>query len=93
LGDRETALKILEEAISLNPSYASAWHNKGEILHELGRDEEAVQCYDRSIAINPPMPLLAISWYNKAFALAVLAKREEMLQALREGVKLDPKLR
>ena len=62
----------------MNPEIPEAWNNKGVALHRLGRAEEALECYERSLTIDPEnMDALR----NKGFVLRYLGRLEEALQA------------
>ncbi len=37
----------------MNPNYTDAYYNKGNTLVNLGRFEEAIKCYNKSIELNP----------------------------------------
>ncbi|MFQ5862912.1 MAG: tetratricopeptide repeat protein, partial [Candidatus Brocadiales bacterium] len=41
---------------------ATEWLNKGVALGQLGRDQEAIKCYDKALEIDPKY---AKAWYNK----------------------------
>ena len=41
LGRYEEALEAYEQAIALDPTFPSAWKNKGEVLFQLGRSTES----------------------------------------------------
>ncbi|WP_370573816.1 tetratricopeptide repeat protein [Methanomethylovorans sp.] len=34
--------------MELDPQYAMAWYNKGWALDQLGRNDEAQECYDKA---------------------------------------------
>ena len=56
------------------------------MLYELGRPEEALDCYDRALEINPSD---AVVWVKKkGMALADLARQKEALTALEQSRKL-----
>ncbi|HXX06311.1 MAG TPA: tetratricopeptide repeat protein [Candidatus Bathyarchaeia archaeon] len=61
----EDAILNYDKAIEINPSFVSAWNNKGIALSRLKRYEDAINCYDKAIAIEPRH---ANAWYNKAKA-------------------------
>jgi hypothetical protein len=35
----------------INSNCSNCWHNKGVLFEELGRDEEAILCFDTSIKL------------------------------------------
>jgi tetratricopeptide (TPR) repeat protein len=39
--------------LEINPNYALAQTNRGNALSNLGKYEEAIKCYDKSLEINP----------------------------------------
>ena len=52
-GDYETCVKILEEAISIDPTDAKVYHAKASAEKELGMYEEAIADYTKAIEIRP----------------------------------------
>ena len=56
----------MDRSLKTNPTYASAWNQKGLALQELQRYEEAITCFDKSIEINPTY---TDAWYSKGLAL------------------------
>lgn len=53
LGDPEQAAAELEKAIALNPDYASAWLNLGNLHEDRGAREEARQAYAKACEADP----------------------------------------
>jgi tetratricopeptide (TPR) repeat protein len=51
------ALACSERALTLEKENASMWFNKAGILENLGRYEEAIAAYDRSLACTPRSPI------------------------------------
>jgi tetratricopeptide (TPR) repeat protein len=43
----------LTEAVHLHPAHAVALNNLGSTLNALGRNDEAIECYRRAIAVPP----------------------------------------
>ena len=52
-GDFEKALSFLEQAILLKPDDPDLWNNKGTALRSLGRYDEATECYNKSLQLDP----------------------------------------
>lgn len=45
-----------KEALKLNPNYAEAWKNLGEIYHRQKKYDHELECYDKALKIKPKMP-------------------------------------
>ncbi|MDY6958649.1 MAG: PIN domain-containing protein [Halobacteriota archaeon] len=45
------ALRCYNNALHIRPNYIAALNNKGFVLDELGRQDEAIKCYDRASEI------------------------------------------
>jgi predicted O-linked N-acetylglucosamine transferase (SPINDLY family) len=52
-GRYEEAVEHLRQAVALVPEYFEAWAFLGEALVEQGRTTEAMDCFERSLAIRP----------------------------------------
>ena len=50
-----TAVKYYENALALKPDYADAYANRGNILKDLKRLDEALASYESAIALNPDL--------------------------------------
>ena len=61
--------------------------DKGSLLLELGKNEEALSYFNKVILLEPSDEL---GWYNKACALSILNKKEEALDALTVAIALEP---
>lgn len=55
-GDFVAAVKPLQEATALAPTWSDAYHNLGNALIGLHRNEEAVAALDRAIALRTDFP-------------------------------------
>ena len=49
----DEALGFFEQALLLNQNNPDLWNYKGVALRSLGRYEEAMECYNRSLEIDP----------------------------------------
>jgi tetratricopeptide (TPR) repeat protein len=64
-----------------------AWSNKGLVLENRGKYEDAIRCYDVAIQINSE---ITQTWQNKAIALDALGRYGEALQCYDIALQLDP---
>ncbi|MEW6621427.1 MAG: tetratricopeptide repeat protein, partial [bacterium] len=61
------------------------YYNQGVALCKLRRYNEAVECFDKAINLNPAFQQ---AWYNKAIALQNLGKREQANKCFKEAQRL-----
>ena len=52
-GQNENALNSFQKAILLNQNDPDLWNLKGIALRSLGRYNEAVECFNKSLEIDP----------------------------------------
>ena len=52
LGSGDEAIAYLEKAISVNPTSIEATHNLGNILHSLKRHDQALDAFDKVLALD-----------------------------------------
>ena len=52
-GKFDDALTFFEQALSLNQDNPDLWNYKGIALRSLGRYEEAMDCFNKSLEIEP----------------------------------------
>lgn len=52
-GKFEDALSVFEQALLLNQDDPDLWNHKGVALRSLGRYDESVECFNRSLEIDP----------------------------------------
>jgi tetratricopeptide (TPR) repeat protein len=78
----EAALKITGPAEDLS---TEEWNNTGVALHQKGRNEEALPCFDRALRIDPKNHH---ALHNKAAALLQLKRPAEARAALEKAVVL-----
>ncbi len=75
---------------ALNPPESEAleaweWNMRGV---SLGRDEEAIRCYNKALELDPRD---AVTWHNKGIALKNLGQYEEAVRCCDEALALDPR--
>ena len=83
--DPERALIWLERALEIDSSYAPGQIRMGEMLENLGRDEDARRHFSRAFELNPDDPLasfglgrLALAWDDVATAIRPLERAYEL---------------
>jgi tetratricopeptide (TPR) repeat protein len=84
--DPELKIQCLSKALSLNPDYLPAWGLKGNALLGLGRYDEAIQCFDRSLELRPS----ALIWQRKGDCYYRLHKLEEALRCFHKALETCP---
>ena len=52
-GNFEDALSYFEQALLLKPDDPDLWNQKGVVLRSLGRYDEASDCYNKSLQLDP----------------------------------------
>jgi len=86
-GKLAAARTQLERAVALDPEYARAWSELGEVLEQQSRPKEAVQVCEHALKADPKY----IRPYLQLMRLAVADKRMEDAAALGErALKLNP---
>ena len=53
MGKYDESLGAFEQALLLNQENPDLWNYKGVVLRSLGRYEEAMECFNRSLEIDP----------------------------------------
>ena len=86
-GDFAAAVKPLQKATALAPTWAEAYHNLGNALIGLHRNEEALAAFDRAVALWPDFPE---AHNNLGRALVFLGRYDEALEALDRALELAP---
>lgn len=87
--DLEDQLRKLDEALERNPKDVQALVNKGNVLDDLNRKEEALASYDKALEIKPDY---AIAWYNKGNVLSDLNRKAEALICYEHIIQLADSL-
>ena len=71
-----------------DPNLTFAWSNKGKSLGNLGKSQEAIECYNRALEIDPKY---AFALSNKGGSLADLQRMEEAIECYNRALEIDPK--
>ena len=88
-GDHQKTLALLENITAIAPDIYEAWYNKGVILGNLDRHDEAVSAFDEAINIKPDELNRAL-YYNKGVSLEALDRPEEAIDAFDQAIIIKP---
>jgi len=78
---------LADEFSVVNESNPVTWINRGVDFFNLGQTEDAIEAYDRAIALNSQY---SAAWNNKGVALISQGKYDEAIQACDEAIRLYP---
>ncbi|MBG9388902.1 tetratricopeptide repeat protein [Caenimonas aquaedulcis] len=81
------ALELVESVLTREPGNAAAWSGRGNVLMDLGRAREALQSFERALALAGPAPETLVPC---ATALSRLGRHDEALQRIDEALRLRP---
>ncbi|RMG45311.1 MAG: tetratricopeptide repeat protein [Acidobacteria bacterium] len=87
VGDWRSEESLARAALAWYPEADVPWYLLGQALGRQGRDAEAAQAFERSLAINDRNPMV---WKNYAVALGRLGRLEEAARAYRRSLQLSP---
>lgn len=87
--NRIEEIKILKDAISINPNDSNAYYYLGNLWYGFRQHEDAIDCWEKSIKINDKFSTalrnLALAYYNKS------NKKAEAKELMEKAFKLDTK--
>lgn len=81
------AVDMYDKIIEIGPQSAVALNNKGCLLYEMGKPEEALKAYQKALEINPELEL---AWRNKGDCLIILGRYNEAVEAYDYALIIDP---
>jgi Flp pilus assembly protein TadD len=84
--DYATAEPLLKEVVAEKPDDYAAWYDLGFLYHALGRDDDAIEAYKKSVQAKPSV---FESNLNLGLGLAA-AEKPEAERYLRAATKLNP---
>lgn len=87
--DSEAALRAYDRAIAADPTRVDARINRGRLLHELGRLDDAAHTYRAAIDAGAHDALLH---YNLAVLLDDMERKPEAVEAYETALRKDPQM-
>ena len=88
-GDLQAAVDIYTRVLAQAPGNAELHNNRGVLLQQLQRYEEALACYDRAIALKAGY---ANAHFNRGTVLKKMLRREESLASYDQALAFNPRL-
>jgi predicted TPR repeat methyltransferase len=80
-------LASCDKALQIDPRLLPALISRGNALHDLERNEEALESYDLALKINPNLP---DNWVNRGTALHSLERYAEALTCFDKALAVNP---
>ena len=87
LGDIKTALKRIDAAVRLDPSYTHIWV-KGDLLYQNGSWSKALEAYEE---VKEIIPENADIWTDMAACYKNTSQEKKEIECLEQAVRLNPK--
>ena len=87
VGQLEQAVRFLEQATALKPTYREAYNELGVAYASLGNLEKAVETWEELVALHPDF---APAYFNLGRALWRLERRQQASAYWQKGVELAP---
>ncbi len=87
------SLEFYDQAISNNTGNNRLLQQKGMVLFELGRYDDAIEAYDQVLSDSPdikPSAAKTSAWIGKGDALRASGKNEEAISAYNKAIDLSP---
>jgi tetratricopeptide (TPR) repeat protein len=88
INDFDSAMRDYNLAIRMNPNYAEAYSNRGNVHRRQGRHEDAIADYDMALRNGHPHPKYVFAW--QGMSLEGLGRRREAMDAYRRALSIDP---
>ncbi len=85
-GELDLAIECYKRASELDPDDEKPLFNLGLALKRMGKFDEAIQAYDKALAISEDPE----TWNNKGNALARLGRFDEAVESFRNALRLKP---
>lgn len=87
IGDYDGTIKLLTEAIALNPNFALTYNNRGNAYQGLKQYDRAIADYDKAIALKPNY---AFAYNNRGNAYAKFKQYNRAIADYDKAIELKP---
>lgn len=85
-GQYVEAIRCFERAITIEPTHAKAWYNKGYALSKMERDEDAVKCFEKALSLDSKHYK---AWNYRGEAQQNLGLYEEAIESFNQALSLN----
>ncbi|MGD8395524.1 MAG: tetratricopeptide repeat protein [Candidatus Eiseniibacteriota bacterium] len=86
-GYLHSALRHYNEAVRIDASHSRAWNNRGSVLKELNRHDQAIESFHKALEINPEDVMAIVNLGDEY----LLQKRyQQAVDQYRSALKIDP---
>ena len=86
-GRLQEAVEEYTEAIRMNPGYASAYNNRGNLYRELNEYQKALDDYNKAIELDPEDPN---AYFTRGLLYHKLNECQEALEDFNQALELGP---
>ena len=86
-GNTEAAIKIYQNALSINENSPETHFNMGSILHRLGRSNEARISYEKAISIKPDF---LNAYFNLGLVYQNLQDNKKAIETFEKAIEIKP---
>lgn len=87
LGKDEAALAEYRRGIAADPLDSDTWYGLADLLHELGRDKQAIETYTLALSTIEHAPELRLPF---AELLMANQRKADAIKVLQRGIEIDP---
>ncbi len=84
----DRAALLVEQAVTLNTNFATAWHSRGWVAVVSDLPERAIESFQQMTRLSPLDPLIVGALYGSAFAYFLCSQYEEGLEAATRAVQM-----
>jgi serine/threonine protein kinase/tetratricopeptide (TPR) repeat protein len=86
IGENEKALNELKRVTELEPDNVTGWNNLANVYERMGRYQESIPVYQKSIDLSPT----SLAYSNLGYVYTVLKQYPQAIQTLEKAVELGP---
>ncbi|MBI4962990.1 MAG: tetratricopeptide repeat protein [Desulfomonile tiedjei] len=88
LKKEDEAIELFQRCVELEPAYAQAWYNMGQISMIVKKDfSKALHCYEMAATARPDY---IGAYHQRGIAFELLGDKERALECWEQTLKLDP---